>query len=72
MLEMRETKALDKHSVVYEHLTNIYESQWKTVYGKITAVMRVLIFQQAFRELIEMAQGGYLNDYYERIINNAV
>ena len=63
---------LDKHSVVYEHLMNLYEKQWKTIYGNITAVMRVLIFHQAFSELIEMAQGGYLNDYYERIIRKAV
>lgn len=63
---------LDKHAVVYEHLANLYEKQWQTVFGKVTAVMRVLIFQQAFSELVAMAQNHYLDSYYERIIKNAV
>jgi len=66
------TNVLDKHAVVYEHLSSLYEKQWLTVYGKLTAVMRVLIFHQAFSELITMAQNKYLDDYYERIIRRAV
>lgn len=66
------TKVLDKHAVVYNHLVELNERQWRKIYGKITAVMRVLIFNDAFSELIQMAQGQYLDDYYQRIRNNAV
>ena len=66
------TNKLDKHAVVYEHLSELYEKQWKTIFGKIDGAMRVMIFCQAFSELIAMAQNNYLNDYYERIIRNAV
>lgn len=66
------TNVLDKHAVVYEHLTNLYESQYRTIYGRLTGVLRVLIFQHAMSELIEMAQNNYLENYYERIIRNAV
>ena len=63
---------LDKHAVVYEHLSNLYEHFWLEVFGKLESWMRVLIFQQAFSELVAMAQDGYLNEYYERIIRKAV
>ena len=51
MLEVADNKPkeiLKKHAVVYEHLSNLYEKQWLEVYGHLTAVMRVLIFHQAF------------------------
>lgn len=66
------TNPLDKHAVVYEHLRNLYEKQWLEVYGHLTAVMRMLIFHQAFSELVAMAQDKYLDDYYNRIMKNAV
>ena len=75
MIEIKDNKpqsVLDRHAVVYVHLTELYERQWLTVYGKITAVMRVLIFHQAFSELIAMAQDDYLDGYYKRILKDAV
>lgn len=63
---------LDKHAIVYNHLSNLYEKQWLEVFGKLDSVMRVLIFHQAFSELIAMAQQGYLDNYYQRILRNAV
>ena len=66
------TDKLDKHAVVYEHLTNLYEKQWLEIFGRLDAAMRTLIFCQAFSEMISMAQGNYLNEYFERIKRNAV
>lgn len=66
------TERLDKHAVVYEHLINMYEHQWQTVFGRLNGAMRAMIFCDAFNEMIQMAQGNYLDDYYERIRNNAV
>ena len=65
-------KVLDKHAVVYEHLININEQRWFTIFGKLDGAKRAMIFCDAFNELIQMAQGKYLDDYYERIRNNAV
>lgn len=66
------TDKLDKYAVVYEHLINMYEQQWIKIFGKLDGAKRVMIFCDAFNELIEMAQSKYLNDYYKRIRNNAV
>ena len=65
-------KVLEKHAVVYDHLINLYERQWLTVYNKLDGVMRVLIFCQTMDELVRMAQEKYLENYYERITRNAV
>lgn len=68
----QDKKVLDKHAVVYEHLSNLYEKQWLEIYGKLTHDKRVLIFNKAFSELIAMAQGDYLDDYYQRIKKDAI
>ena len=65
-------KVLYKHAIVYDHLINLYEKQWLTVYNKLDGVMRTLIFCQTMDELIRMAQEKYLDNYYERITRNAV
>lgn len=63
---------LDKHAVVYEHLSNLYEHFWLEIFGKLEGWMRVMIFQEAFSELVAMAQDGNLDSYYERIMRKAV
>lgn len=63
---------LDRYGVVYEHLSELYEKQYKQIFGRLNGVLRVLIFHQTYSELVQMAQAGYLNDYYERIKRNAV
>lgn len=75
MIEVRDrvsTDKLHKHAVVFNHLLDLYEKQWLTVYEKLDGIKRALIFEQAFGEMIYMAQEKYLKDYYERIKNNAV
>ena len=75
MIEMRDNipqRVLSKHAIVYEHLSNLYERQWLTLFNKLNGTMRTLIFCQAMDELIRMAQNKYLDNYYERIIRNAV
>ena len=75
MIEVQDnvsTDKLHKHAVVFNHLLEVYEKQWLTVYEKLDGAMRAMIFCDAFSEMIQMAQGKYLVDYYNRIRNNAV
>lgn len=75
MIEIQDNLSTDKlhtHAVVFNHLLDLYERQWLTIYKKLDGVKRFLIFNQAFSEMIYMAQEKYLKDYYERIRNNAV
>ena len=78
MLEIADNKpqhTLDCQAYVYKHLCNLYDKYYKTVYGKLDAVLIALKFNDTMREFIEIAQmdnGRYLKDYYERLIRNQV
>lgn len=66
------TDKLNRHAVVYRHLISLNEQFCLKLFGRIDSVARVLIFNDAFSELIQMAQNDYLNNYYERIIKNTI
>lgn len=62
--EMRET--------VYNHLYQLYSKFAMECFPYLTPELSNIISLSAYQELIQMMQGGYINDYYERIKRNAV
>jgi len=62
----------DMHEVVYRHLVKLYQGFYMAVFEYLTMEHQALISYEAYRETIQMAQEGYLKDYYKRILNNAV
>lgn len=61
-----------KKNVVFQHLLKLYEKYYTDVFGKLNGALRMMVFLQSFNEVIYMSQEKYIDDYYERIIRNAV
>lgn len=66
------TEVIDIHKEVYEHLYNMNEKLVSNVFHKITPELIAAMSQDAYSEMIQMAQAGYLNSYYERLKRGAV
>lgn len=62
----------DIQSVVYNHLVQLYQKFYMAAFEYLTMEHQALISYEAYRETIQMAQDGYIKDYYERIKRNAV
>jgi chromosome condensin MukBEF MukE localization factor len=62
--EMRDT--------VYTNLYQLYSRYALECFPYLTPQLTNLISYSAYSELIQMIQGGYIKDYYERIKKNAV
>ena len=60
------------HEVVYNHLVQLYQKFYMAAFEYLTMEHQALISYEAYREMIQMSQDGYINDYYKRILNNAV
>lgn len=70
-IEMEATKE-EMREVVYANLYQLYSRYAMECFPIITPELSNIISVSAYQELIQMMQGGYLKDYYERIKNNAV
>lgn len=62
----------DIHTVVYNHLVQLYQKFYMAAFEYLTIEHQALISYDAFKEMIQMAQEGNLKSYYERIKNNAI
>lgn len=62
----------DVYNVVYDHLLEMYTNVARNMYGLIPHDTKEFIKQEAYRELLRMERAGQVNDYYERIKNNAI
>lgn len=69
------TEAIQKediHRAVYNHLYDMNEHIASSVYPKITPELRAIMSHDAYAEMIQMSQAGYLVDYYNRMMKGAV
>lgn len=62
----------DIHRVVYNHLYDMNEHIVKIIFHNITPELRAIMSHDAYAEMIQMSQAGYLNDYYDRLKRGAV
>ena len=62
----------DMHRQVYNHLYNMNEKLVSSVFPKITPELMAIISHDAYSEMIQMSQAGYLVDYYNRMMKGAV
>lgn len=62
----------DMYRVVYNHLYDMNEHIVSSIFPTITPELRAIMSSDAYKEMIQMAQAGYLNDYYERLKRGAV
>ena len=62
----------DMYTVVYNHLVQMYQHIYMSIFEYLTMEHQALISYDAYAEMIAMAQGGYLKDYYERLKRGAV
>lgn len=62
----------DMYRAVYNHLYDMNEKIVQTVFNKITPELQAIMSKDAYTEMIQMAQEGYIESYYERLINKAV
>ena len=57
---------------VYNHLYDMNEHIVKEIFDKITPELMAIMSHDAYAEMIQMAQAGYINDYYNRMTRGAV
>ena len=62
----------DIYSTVYRHLTKLYKQLYFGVNETLTEQDKAIISFQSYQEMIYMAQKGYINDYYKRIMKGTV
>ena len=68
MLEVQE----DIRRAVYNHLYDMNSRLVSEVFPKITPELMAIMSHDAYSEMIQMAQAGYLEDYYNRLKRGAV
>ena len=66
------TTTEEMRAKVYEHLYQKYGKFAMQIFPYLTKEIAAMIANSAYTEMVQMAQGGYLKDYYERLKNNAV
>lgn len=64
--------AVDMHKEVYEHLYKMNEKLVSNVFSKITPELMAIMSYDAYSEMIQMSQAGFLKDYYDRLKRGAV
>lgn len=62
----------DMKEAVYLHLYTLYGKIAMECYPYLTNEIAGIVSNSAYSEMIQMAQGGYLKDYYERLQRGAV
>ena len=62
----------EMHRFVYNHLYDMNERINRNIYPKITPELMALMSHDAYKEMIQMAQEGYLQNYYDRLIKGQV
>ena len=67
-----ETTKEEMREVVYANLYQLYSRYAMECFPYLTTDLCNMISMSAYNELIQMIQGGYIKDYYERIKKNAV
>lgn len=71
-VEMMTTVTEEMREVVYNNLYQLYSRYAFECFPYMTKELTNIISASAYQELIQMIQGGYIKDYYERIKRNAV
>lgn len=69
---MTEPPKDDIYTTVYKHLYSMNEHIVSSIFPTITPELKAIISHDAYAEMIQMAQAGYLGSYYDRLIKNAV
>lgn len=59
-------------NTVYKHLYGLYSRFAMECYPYLTKELASIISMTAYNEMIQMAQGNYLIDYYNRLMKGAV
>ena len=62
----------DMYTTVYNHLYKMNEKLVSNVFPKITPELMAIMSHDAYSEMIQMSQAGYLTGYYERLMKGAV
>lgn len=62
----------DMYTTVYKHLYSMNKHIVSNVFPRITPELRAIMSHDAYKEMIQMAQSGYLDDYYNRLVRGAV
>lgn len=62
----------EMHTAVYNHLVQMYQRFYLEIFEYLTMQHQALISFDAYQEMIQMAQGGYLKNYYDRLMKGAV
>lgn len=63
---------VDMHTAIYNHLYEMNEHIVSSVFPTITPELRAIMSHDAYAEMIQMAQAGYLSSYYDRLKAGAV
>jgi hypothetical protein len=62
----------EMHRTVYNHLYDMNYNIVQTIFGAITPELMAIMSHDAYAETIQLAQAGYINDYYNRLTRGAV
>ena len=62
----------DMYTTVYNHLYSMNEHIVSSLFPTITPELIALMSHDAYSEVIQMAQAGYLHSYYDRLKRGAV
>lgn len=69
---MQTTEVEDIHTTVYLHLYEMNLRIAKTIFGRVTPILKYISSQDAHAEMIQMAQTKQLGSYYDRLQRGAV
>ncbi len=62
----------DMYTTVYKHLYNMNEHIVSSIFPTITPELKAIMSHDAYAEMIQLAQAGYIKDYYKRLTRNAI
>ena len=62
----------EMYRTVYNHLYDMNEHIVKTVFNKITPELMAIMSHDAYSETIQLAQAGYIRNYYSRLLSGTV
>lgn len=71
-MTIQQEQKQDMYTIVYNHLTDLYAKMYFKIRPVLSLQERALISATAYSEMIQMAQQGYIYDYYQRIQKGAV
>ena len=62
----------DIYTAVYNHLYDMNKRIVSSIFPTITPELMKIMSNDAYKEMIQMAQAGYLGSYYDRLQKGAV